>query len=310
MKLFKIGSINVKNRVLLAPMLDITDLPYRLLCKELGAGIVYTEMLHVEAIKNGGKKIRDKMKFSELERPVGIQITSRTLKGVKDIVDELKEYDLVDINCGCPSHLTIDHGSGVYLMKSPLKVAKMIKILKDNGVKNVSVKMRLGLNKNNVIEFAKKMEDAGADAITVHGRLGNQDRSVKADWKEIKKVKDHVKIPVIGNGDVIDGKTALELLEFCDGVMVARAAIGDPDIFYRISKYIEDGKELNFDFKKNIKLFKKYLVYCEKYDLVDLAKIKYVGSNFIRETKGAAKLRLEFNRLKSFEDIKKFIDII
>ncbi|MDO8467415.1 MAG: tRNA-dihydrouridine synthase family protein [Nanoarchaeota archaeon] len=307
MKTLKISTLKV-NPILLAPMVDVTDLPYRLLCKEQGAGIVYTEMLHVEAIKHGEKKVHDKMRFDDKERPIGIQITFSELNTLKEIIPRLKDYDLVDINCGCPSHLTIDHGSGVCLMNSPEKVASAIKLLKKSGIKIVTLKIRLGFKKNNAVEFAKAVEKAGADAITVHGRLGNQGRSTPADWKEIEKVKKAVKIPVIGNGDVVDGKNAERLLEFCDGIMIARGAIGDPGIFHRINNYLKTKKEEKFDFVNNIKLFKKYLGYCEEYNLKDVNKIKYIGPDFIKGIKGASKLRAEFTKLKTFEEIRHFIE--
>ena len=304
--MLKIGKLKV-NPVLLAPMVDVTDMPYRLVCKEEGAGIVYTEMLHVEAIKHGGKKVKDKMRYDDKERPLGIQITFRELKTLEEVVGKLRDYDIVDINCGCPSHLTVDHGSGVCLMDEKEKVCEAIKILKKNKIKIVSVKMRLGYKRNNAVDFAKAVESAGADAITVHGRLGNQGRSVKSDINEIKKVKNSVNIPVIGNGDVVDGKSAKAILEFCDGVMIARGAIGDPGIFRRVINYLEKGVEENYDYNKNIKLFIKYLNYCEKYDMKDIGKIKYVGGDFLKGVKGASKLRLEFTKLKSFEDIMNFV---
>ncbi|MEK6895357.1 MAG: tRNA-dihydrouridine synthase family protein [Nanoarchaeota archaeon] len=307
MKSLKISNLKV-NPILLAPMVDVTDLPYRLLCKEQGAGIVYTEMLHVEAIKHGGKKVQDKMKFSELERPIGIQITFSELNTLKEVIPRLKGYDLVDINCGCPSHLTIDHGSGVCLMDYPEKVASAIKLLKKSGIKIVTVKCRLGFKKNNVLEFARVVQKAGADAITIHGRLGNEGRSTPADWKEIEKVKNEVKIPVIGNGDVTSGASAEKLLEICDGIMIARGAIGDPGIFHRINVYLKTKKEERFSFENNIKLFKKYLDYCEKYDLKDVNKIKYIGPDFIKGIKGASKLRAEFTKLKTFDEIRNFTE--
>jgi tRNA-dihydrouridine synthase B len=309
MKNLKIASIELESPVILAPMVDVTDLPYRMICKKAGASLTFTEMTHVEAIIHGGKGVLENLKKGNEERPVGIQITSKTLKGIKEVIPILKKmsFDIVDLNCGCPSHLTIDHGSGAYLLKDAKKIGMMIKILKDSGF-TVTAKIRLGFDKNNAVEIAKEIESSGADALTVHARLASQGRSVPADWKEIEKVKKAVKIPVIGNGDVFSGKDAENMLRICDGVMVARGALGNPFIFEQIIYYLRTGKELEFDFNKNIDYFLEYLNLAKKYDMVDIARIKYVGANFIRNIEGAARLRNEFMRLKRYEDIVRFVE--
>ena len=242
----KIGNVKLENPLFLAPMVDVTDLAYRILCRKKGAAICYTEMLQAEAIKNGGIAIEKKMLTNSFDKPLGIQITGRRLSDFEKIIPNLRKYDLVDLNCGCPGHLTVVHGSGSYLMKDPKKLASIIKLLKDNSL-TATAKIRLGFHKNNVVEVAKKIEKAGADALTVHARLANQKREVPADWKWFKKIKDKIGIPLIGNGDVNSPEKAEELLEICDGVMIARAAIGNPLIFENTLHYLKTHKLKEFD---------------------------------------------------------------
>ncbi len=311
MKGFKIGKIKLKNPLLLSPMVDVTDLAYREICRKAGAAMAYTEMLYIDAILHENKKTKQLMKTRKGEKPVGLQVTGNNeiefTKFAK--LPELKNYDLIDINCGCPSIRITGNEAGSYLLKNPDKIARMIKILKREGL-SVTAKIRLGFDNNNVIEVAKQIEGAGADALTVHARLATHGRDIPADWKWIKKVKQSLKIPVIGNGDIFSGSDAARMMEEtgCDGVMIARGAIGDPLIFERVLLYLKTGKEVEFDYKKNIKAFNEYLKLAEKYDIVDLARIKYIGGKFIRGFEGAAKARNEFIKLKSMEDVKNYVN--
>jgi tRNA-dihydrouridine synthase B len=290
-------------------MVDVTDVAYREVCREAGAAIGYTEMLHAASITHQGKKTKILMLRTKKESPVGIQITARNVEQVEKIIPFLKDYDLVDLNCGCPGNLTIDSESGSYLLNDPEKIAAMIKLLKSHGF-TVTAKIRLGFKKKNVMEVAKAIEMAGADALTIHGRLASQGNDIPADWKTIAAVKKELKIPVICNGDVRSGKEAASALEFCDGVMIARAAIGNPFVFEQIIYYLKTGKELEFDFKKNWSYFQKYLKLVRKYEVVDLKRIKYIGGKFIREISGSAELRAKFVRLKTLEEIEEFVDEI
>lgn len=309
MKTLKIGKITINPPIFLAPMVEVTDIAYREICRKNGASIAYTEMLHVNAITHTNEKTESLMKTNKKDKPIGIQITGSKIEDFKAAIPYLKKYDLVDINCGCPSSRITDNESGSALLKNPDKIAEIVKLLKSHNL-TVTVKIRLGYNNNNVIETAKKIEAAGADALTVHARMASQRSSTPADWTWIKKVKETVKIPVIGNGDVFSGKQAKEMLNICDGVMIARAAIGNPMIFKQVKDYLEKGKETEFDFKKNIKFFLEYLKLVKKYKIIDMGRIKYIGSNFIRNTEGAGKLRNQFMQLKSYEEVVNFINII
>jgi tRNA-dihydrouridine synthase len=221
----------------------------------------------------------------------------------------LKKYDIVDLNCGCPSVRIVGNEAGSYLLRNPEKIGEIVKLLKSNGL-TVSVKIRLGFDRNNVIEIAKKIEKAGADAITVHARLAKDSNKVPAQWEWIAKVKKAVKIPVIGNGDVISGESAKRMLEICDGVMIGRAAIGDPLIFDRINQYLKNGKERKKeeDVSGNIKLFLEYIKLYKKQKIVDLHRIKYIGSCFLSGFKGAAKMRAKFMSLKIIDEIEGFVE--
>jgi tRNA-dihydrouridine synthase len=213
---------------------------------------------------------------------------------------------LVDINCGCPSVRITGNEAGSFLLKNPEKVVEMIKLLKKKKF-IVTAKIRLGFDDNNVIEIAKMIEKAGADAITVHARRAIDSNNIPADWNWIVKVKENVKIPVIGNGDVRNGADAEKMLKICDGVMIARAAIGDPTIFERINYYLKTGKEKEIDYKKNIKLFIEYLKIAKKYDIIDMPRIKYLGSNFLKNFSGASKFRNELHGLKDFDELNRFL---
>jgi len=299
----KINKLKLKNKILLAPMVDVTDLPYRLICKKAGADVVYTEMLYIDAIIHENKKTKQLMKTIKKEKPIGIQITGNNLEHFKQAISYLKKYDFVDINCGCPSERIVGNEAGSYLLNNPNKIAEIVKLLKKEKL-TVTVKIRLGFHTNNVIEIAKEIEKAGADALTIHARLAIHSNKIPADWKEIEKVKKILKIPVIGNGDITNGKQAEEMLKLCDGIMIARAAIGDPDIFYRIKHYLKTGKEIEFDFKRNIKYLHLYLKYCKQYKFNDLHRIRHISQKFFRNISGAVKARSKIMNCKSIDEIK------
>lgn len=306
MKSLKIGKITLKNRLFLAPMVDVTDVAYRMVCRKAGAGMAYTEMLYVDAITHPNHKTQQLMKIAPRgDHPIGIQITGNNLTEFKKVIPFLKPYDLVDINCGCPSVRIVGSEAGSYLLKDPKKITSFVQLLKEAGL-TVTVKIRLGFDKNEVLELAKIIEDAGADAVTVHARLATHSNKTPADWQWIAAVKKQARVPVIGNGDILTGKDAEKMLQIADGAMVARGAMGDPYIFERMLQYLKTGTEPAFDVQKNLESFQSYVLLCEKYDVVDLHRIKNTGSNFIRGFPGAGKYRAQLMETKTLIALKEF----
>lgn len=310
MKTLKIGNIKLKSPLILAPMIDVTDLPYRLICRKNGAALAYTEMIHALEIYHK-KGLSKKIKTIKKDRPLGIQITASSVKQIEKIIPVLqkhykKDFDLIDLNCGCPSSRTIDVKSGSFLLTKPKLVGQMIKTLK-NADLPTTAKIRLGLRKNNVLVLAKEIEKAGADALTIHARLAIQPYKIPADWKQIKLVSKTIGIPLIGNGDIVDGQTTEKMLGITDAAMIGRAAIGNPLIFKNILYYLQTGKEKEVNFKENLKQFNEYLKLSKKHKTQKMKITKYLGANFIKNIEGASKLRQEFMKLKTLNEVEIFV---
>ena len=242
-----IGNVELKNNVILAPMAGVTDLPFRVLCKEQGAGLLCMEMVSAKAIYYGSKNTEELMKISPAEMPVSLQLFGSDADIMADMAKKIEEkpFAVLDINMGCPVPKVVNNVEGSALMKNPKLaeeiITKMVKAVK----KPVTVKIRKGFDEAhlNAVEMAKIAEASGAAAVAVHGRTREQYYAGKADWDCIRAVKEAVKIPVIGNGDVTDALSAERLLKEtgCDGVMVGRAAQGNPFIFREITEYLETG---------------------------------------------------------------------
>ena len=309
MKPLIIGNVKLVNPFLLAPMVDVTDSSFRQLCREAGASLSFTEMVYVNSLVNDNDFTKRLIKKYKGEKPVGIQVAGSSVEQFKKALPFLRNFDVVDINCGCPSNRIIGGKAGSYLLNTPEKIAEIVNYLKSEGLV-VTVKIRLGFFKNNVLEIAKIIEDAGADALTIHARLAKDGNDVKADWLEIKKVKDYLKIPVIGNGDVVEGKSAKKLLEFCDGVMIARASLGNPLVFRNIIHYFETGKEITTTSEERISQMKKYLLNVEKNGVLSFERVKHVCNYFINGFPGASKMRNDFNKIKTISELKSFVDNI
>jgi len=320
MESIKIGKIKLNNKLFLAPMVDVSNLAYRLLCRKNGCSIAYTEMLHIQSLlhynKNEKNKCRlnNKLLTSKNDNPVGIQLTGSRVKDFTLAIKLLHEliphkFNLIDLNCGCPSHLTIDNKSGAFLLTKPEIISNIIQILKNESF-IVTVKIRTGYNKDTSLKLSRLIEKSGADALTVHARLATHGRSVPANWEVIKKIKKNIGIPLIGNGDIDSPKKVKEMLEIADGAMIARAAIGNPLIFKQSLDYLRNGKARDNTFIDRINEFKKFLELSKKYGLINIPQIKYIGSNFIKNSKGASKLRHDFMRLQTFEEMKSFINEI
>lgn len=309
MKSLSIGPIKLKNRLLLAPMVDVTDLPYRLICREEGAAMAYTEMINTGAVLHTNKKTQDMLKTSKKDTPAGVQFTGPRVRDFKEIIPYIRAFDIVDINCGCPSIRITDNASGSYLLKTPHKIASYIRVLKDAGY-TTTAKVRLGFKKRNVLNVARVVEKAGADALTIHSRMAFHSYKTPADWSWIARIKKEVGIPVIGNGDVDSGPKAAEMLEIADGCMIARAAMGDPSIFSRVLHYLKTGREQALDSLHNLTLFLRYLDLAEEHVVLDMGRVKFLSGHFIRGFPGAAEQRAKFMHIKTIDEARRFISSI
>ncbi len=243
----KIGNVTLKNNVILAPMAGVTDLPFRLLCKEQGVGLNCMEMVSAKAIYYNNKNTEELMAIHPDERPVSLQLFGSDPDIISEMAKRIEEkpFAILDINMGCPVPKVVNNGEGSALMKNPKLVEEILTKLVKAVNKPVTVKIRKGFDETNVnaVEIARIAEGCGVAAVAVHGRTREQYYSGRADWDIIAAVKDAVKIPVIGNGDVVDAVSAKKLVEQtgCDGIMVGRAAQGNPWIFHEITAYLETG---------------------------------------------------------------------
>lgn len=256
---FYIGNVEVKGRLVLGPMAGVTDLPFRIICKEMGADLIYTEMVSAKGIMYNNKNTEILLRTDASERPVALQLFGEDPYIISEQAKRIEEYDfdIFDINMGCPVPKVVNNGEGSALMKNPKRIGEIVYAVSRAVKKPVTIKIRKGFNDSliNAVECAVIAEENGAAAVAVHGRTREQYYSGKADWDIIKQVKQAVSIPVIGNGDIYTPEDAEMMMKFtaCDAVMAARGARGNPWLFRQTKQYLEMGiVELRPDYKEVI----------------------------------------------------------
>ncbi len=243
-----IGSVTLENNLVLAPMAGVCDLPFRLLCKEQGAGLLCMEMVSAKALQYNNKNTEQMLEVNPAENPVSLQLFGSDADCIAEMAKRIEErpFDILDINMGCPVPKVVNNGDGSALMKNPALAGEILRKTVKAISKPVTVKIRKGFDDDhiNAVEMAKIAEDAGVAAIAVHGRTREQYYSGKADWDIITQVKDAVSVPVIGNGDILDAMDVIKMAEQtgCDGFMIARGSQGNPWIFKQILHYFETGE--------------------------------------------------------------------
>lgn len=312
--MLKIGKIEIDKALLLAPMEDITDLTYRRLCKELGADIVYTEFVNCEGLVRADEKTHKKLRLSKDERPAGIQIYGDNIESMVRAakIAEEENPDIIDINAGCWVKKVAGRGSGAALMKDPEYLQQMVgDIVKAVDVP-VTVKTRLGwdFNSINIVEIAQRIEDVGAQAITIHCRTKSQGHSGDADWSYIEKVKNKINIPVVLNGGIMtfdDAKRAFEETP-ADGIMIARGAIQYPWIFKEIKEYLENGKitsEISFSEKISLAVRHLKLSVELKGERRAVIEFRKFYSGYLKGLYKASSVRSDMMKYYTFEEVEK-----
>ncbi len=313
----KIGNVTLEGNLLLGPMAGVTDLPFRLLCKEKGADLVYTEMVSAKGIQYNNKNTESLLQIHEQERPVALQlfgadpvILSETAKRI-----EHRNFDILDINMGCPVPKVVNNGEGSSLMKNPKLVGEIVRMVSSAITKPLTVKIRKGFHEtdNNAVEVAKIAEENGAAAVAVHARTREQYYSGKADWEVIRDVKEAITIPVIGSGDIFTPEDAKGMLEQtgCDGIMMARGTRGNPWIFEQIKAYLSQGILLtrpSFDEVKEMILRHAGLSVDYKGEFIGIREMRKHVAWYTTGYPGSARLRNRVNEIENMEDLKRLLE--
>ena len=313
----KIGNVNIENNLVLAPMAGVTALPFRILCREQGCGLLYTEMVSAKAVLYNNKNTEALLEVEPEENPISLQLFGSDPQIMADMAKRLEErpFDIFDINMGCPVPKIVNNGEGSALMKNPLLVGQIVEAMAKAVKKPVTVKIRKGFNDDmiNAPEIAHIVEESGGAAVAVHGRTREQFYSGKADWDIIRQVVERVNIPVIGNGDVCSAEDviAMEQQTGCEAVMIGRGARGNPWIFSRINEYRRTGvlppkpdvAEIKRMIKKHAQLQLRY-----KGEYLGIREMRKHVAWYTTGLKDSAALRNEVNLTESMDELFELLD--
>ncbi|MBO8136980.1 MAG: tRNA dihydrouridine synthase DusB [Desulfotomaculum sp.] len=312
----RIGSVKLANRVISAPMAGVTDRAFRALAREAGCGLVFTEMISDQALIYQNKKTLHMADFKGEPGPLAVQIFGSSPEFMSQAAEiiEKRGADIIDINMGCPAPKIVKNNEGCALMKDPDLAEKVVKAVVESVDVPVTVKMRKGWDENsvNALELAQRVVNAGASAVTVHGRTRDQFYSGEADWEIIRQVKETVQVPVIGNGDIWRPQDAKRMMEEtgCDAVMIGRAAMGNPWIFKQTVHYLETGELLPVPTpEERIKTALRHLdlIVLDKGENIGVAEMRKHAAWYTKGMRGAARLRQRINQAKTQQELKEVL---
>ncbi|MCC0633090.1 MULTISPECIES: tRNA dihydrouridine synthase DusB [unclassified Clostridioides] len=308
----KVGNLELKNKVFLSPMAGVTDLPFRLICKEQECGLLYTEMINGKALCYDDENTKKMLKIEKEEHPVAVQIFGSEPDFMGRAAEIMNEYpnEILDINMGCPAPKVVKNGDGSALMKNPKLAEQVLKAVVKNSKKPVTLKIRKGWDDNNInaVEIAKMAEACGISALAIHGRTREQYYTGKADWDIIADIKKNLNIPVIGNGDVFTIEDSINMLDKtgCDAIMIGRGAQGNPWIFKRINHYMNTGEilpepTLNEKISTAIKHLK--LAVEEHGEYVAVREMRKHIAWYLKGLRNSARLRDEINKIEDYQEV-------